>query len=416
MRTDGTGPARRAHPDPGADAASPGEQARRVRPRTLDANAGDALRALSPRGPLPGASTSESPRRSTVSIGQLQQWRSPAAPGNPGPSGAAAALQGLPLEGRNTLTVHAAERALHETGLLNQADAKRYRSTFVHFADALLQNRPPVGLEAFMERLNSPDPATREAADSLRAAYEKGRTSSSKIRNELSACFRALSMVPPERRTLTLGEMLQRKAVARELKTLLPAADHGLLQQVQATERPSHSKAALEKQTLLIRLGVALRAQGHGGLSGWVQLHRQPEGPRLANDLFERIKNGPELQLSRLNKGRLEEATTVLRACAGIPAPGAPAAPGPAGPADTAGATDASGAGPSAAAAPAHAVAASPGPQDPNDLPLGDPGTPTDGDLASLDSLHNTDQLLSGTAASHDDLLRDFGRSPSPLP
>lgn len=259
-----------------------------------------------------------------------------------------------------------------------------------------------------MERLNSPDPATREAAESLRAAYENGRTSRSKTRNELSACFRALSMVPPERRTFTLGEMLQRKAVARELKTLLPAADHGLLQQVQATERPSHSKAALEKQTLLIRLGVALRAQGHGGLSGWVQLHRQPEGSRLANDLFERIKNGPELQLSRLNKRRLDEGAAILRACNSIPGPAAQAAP--------AGAAGAAGAGPSAAAAPAHAAATSPGPQDLDDLPLGDPGTPTLGDLASLDSLHNTDQVLSGTAASHDDLLRDFGRSPSPLP
>lgn len=143
MRTDGTGPARRAHPDPGADAASPGEQPRRVRARTLDASAGDALRGLSPRGTPPGVSTAESPRRSLVSIGQLQQWRSPAAPRSPGPSGAAGALQGLSVEGRNTPTVHAAERALHETGLLNQGEAKRYRSTFVHFADALLQKRPP---------------------------------------------------------------------------------------------------------------------------------------------------------------------------------------------------------------------------------------------------------------------------------
>ena len=111
----------------------------------------------------------------------------------------------------------------------------------------------------------------REAAERLRAAYENGRTSSSKTRKELATCFQALSMVSLERRTSTLVEVLQRKAVARELKTLLPAADHGLLQQVQATERPSNSRAALEKQTLLIRLGVALRAQGHGGLSGWVQ-------------------------------------------------------------------------------------------------------------------------------------------------
>jgi hypothetical protein len=418
MRTDGTGPARRAHPDAGAGAASPGEQARRVRPRTLDASAGDSLRALSPRGTPPGASTAESPRRSAVSIGPLQQWRSPGASGSAGPSGAAGALQGLSVEGRNTLTVHAAERAMHETGLLSEAEAKRYRSTFVHFADSLLQMRPPVGLEAFMERLNSPDPATREAAERLRTAYENGRTSSSQTRKELATCFRALSMVPPERRTSTLVEVLQRKAVARELKTLLPPADHGPLQQVQATERPSNSRAALEKQTLLIRLGVALRAHGHGGLSGWVQLHRQPDGSRLATELFERIKNGPELQLSRLNKRKLDEAAAVLRACNSLPAPAAPAAPAAASAAAPAAAAafvaDAAGAGPSAVAAPVHAAAASPGPWDPDELPLGDPGTPTRGDLASLGSLYHTDQVLSGTAAPHDDLLREFGRSPSP--
>jgi hypothetical protein len=318
----------------------------------------------------------------------------PAAPSSPA---AADLMQALPPQGRNTLIVHAAERAMHETGMLNEAEAKRYRTTFAHFADALLQMRPPGGLDAFLERLNSPDPATREAAARLSAAYENGRTNRNRTRSELAACFRALSRVPPERRTFTLGEMLQRKAVARELKTLLPPADHGLLQQVQATERPPGSRAALEKQTLLIRLGVALRAQGHGGLSGWVQLHRQPEGPRLANELFERIKNGAELQLSRPNKRKLDEATAILRARS--------SSPGPAGPA---------GAGPSAAAAPAHAAAATPGPQAADDLPLRDPGTPTGGDLASLDALHNTDQMLSGTVVSHDDLLRDFGRSPGP--
>jgi hypothetical protein len=349
------------------------------------------------RPPVARAVASEPPGVGPSNVGPSSPR--PAAPGSPA---AAELMQALPPQGRNTLMVHAAERALHETGMLNEAEAKRYRSTFAHFADALLQMRPPVGLDAFMERLNSPVPATREAAARLSAAYENGRTNRNKTRTELAACFRALAMVPLERRTFTLGEMLQRQAVARELKTLLPAADHGLLQQVQAAERPPGSRAALEKQTLLIRLGVALRAQGHGGLSGWVQLHRQPGGPRLADELFERIKNGPELKLSGPNKRKLDDAVAILCACTRT---SASSSLGPAGPAA---------AGPSAAAAPAHAAPAPPRPQATDDLPLCDPGSRTGWDLAFLDALHDTDQLLSGAVASHDDLLRDFGAPPSP--
>jgi hypothetical protein len=369
---------------------SPGEEARRVRARTQDTSAGEAMPGLSPRGTPLGESVAESPRRSQVSAGQLQQWLSPTRLPSPGPSAATETLPALSVEGRNALIVHAAERAMRETGMLNEGEAKRYRSTFAQFADGLLQMRPPVGMESFLERLNSPDPATREAAARMSAAYENGRTNRNKTRTELAACFRALSMVPAERRMLTLGEMLQRKAVARVLKTLLPAADHGLLQQVQAAERPSHSRAALEKQTMLIRLGVALRAQGHGGLSGWVQLHRQPEGPRLANELFEQIKNGPELQLSRLNKRILDEAVAMLRACNG----------------------NLGQAGPSAAAAPARAAAAPAQADALDEPPLCDPGTPTAADLAFLGPVRDTGLLPPGTVASHDDLLQDFGTSP----
>jgi len=180
---------------------------------------------------------------------------------------------------------------------------------------------------------------------------------------------------------LTLDEGLG-KMRAPALKTLLPEADLGLLQQVQARDAALSSRGVQRHQALLIRLGVALMAKGHGGLAGWLRMHDQPDGPRLAGELLDRIKNGPELQLSDGNKQTLATAAGRLRECRldpGIPAAGDLASPDPLeGFAESLELSLLS---------PGQASAASPSHEVEDDLPLVDPGTPTEGDLTFLGSL-----------------------------
>jgi hypothetical protein len=173
MRTDGAGPARRPRPDASADAASPGEQTRRVSPRTQDASAGPALPGLSPRGTSPDAARPESPRPSLVSLEQLQQWRSDAGPRSPGQAAASTAAVPIPIpiarsdtsssrpavaaaesstaadaqsltpQGRNTLVVLALERAQQPSDAPGQEEATRHGSELTRFGEALLRQQPP---------------------------------------------------------------------------------------------------------------------------------------------------------------------------------------------------------------------------------------------------------------------------------
>lgn len=239
------------------------------------------------------------------------------------------------------------------------------------FGEALLLQQPPLTLDAFLARLLGPDPAQRDAAAAAKKAYEDGQLNAKNTRSLLNACVKALSEVPREQRMLTLEQALHLKLIARALKTLLPEEDLRLLQQVLAAAGTARAQATERKQVLLIRLGVVLRARGHGGLAGWLQMHHAPDGARRASALLDRLKNEPRLQLGQTNAARLERAVAELRTC--LPAP-----------------------------------------QAPDDLPLCDPGAPTEGDLAWLDTLHHREQMRPGAVASPDDLLRDFGSSPGP--
>jgi len=341
MIPSGPGSARRPHPDSPAE-ADPNEESRRVRPRTQQPGAGDALPGLSPRGAPPGGSLPESPRRPSVSVEQLQQWHGSTGPGSPGQAapGALASLiavahagtsssrppgavqpaafdpmQAIPPEGRNTLVAYAVAQHLGETGTPASALPKA-RSALIHFGSALLQEQPPVPLNEFLDRLHSPEPAERDAAAALKDRVMSGPGFDRMQRYGLRAALRALPNIPPERRMLTLQQALHTKMQAPALKTLLPTADLDLLQQVQDFDRDLSPVAAGQNQVLLIRLGIALMAEGHRGLAGWLEMHDQPEGSRLANELLERFKNGPELALSDVNKTKLGQAAVRLRACA----------------------------------------------------------------------------------------------------
>jgi len=324
---------RRPHPDSAADATSPGEQARRVRPRT---GVEDAPPGLSPRAALPGTPAPQSPRRSMVSAEQLRQWRSSVQPSSSrqastiplAPRAAAAQasassprspsvgaarrsafgdLKDLRPEGRNTLIAYAAERALSDRAPAAQKNA---RNELTRFGDALLQQQPPISLDAFLDHLSSEDPAQRSAAEARKLAYENAQGDVLDARSRLNAGINALADVPREQRTLTLAQALQRRIVGRSLQTLLPEADQPLVQRVRNSEDKPDSDHAKTKLTALCRFGVALMVRGHGGLAAWLQMRQQqPDGERLAEELRESIKHGPELELTHGGKRGFAAAT-----------------------------------------------------------------------------------------------------------
>jgi len=322
--------ARRPHSDSAADAASPGEEARRVRPRT---GVADAPPGLSPRSPLPVASAPQSPRRSLVSAEQLRQWRS--SPGRSGPVQTAAstsathiaavpldahgvmpalrpdgrrdALRHVPPAGRNLLVVYALDQALSRMAGSTQDNA---RSFFSHFGEALLQGQAPITLDAFLDHLLGTDPAQRSAAQARKLAYENEQGKPANMRYRLDACINALAAVPREQRMLTLAQALQRNIVGSSLQMLLPEADQPLLQRVRDSEPKPDSAPVKAKLTALCRFGVALMVRGHGGLAAWLQMRQQqPDGERLAEELRESIKHGPELKLTHTTKEKFAAAT-----------------------------------------------------------------------------------------------------------
>lgn len=323
-------------------------------------------------------------------------------------------MQSLPPSGRNTLVVLAAERALQQTDISRQDGTTRHGTTLGHLGDALLRRQPALTLDAFLDRLLGSDPAQRDAAAALKTAHENEQTNPALTRSLLNACVKALSAVPREQRMLTLEQALPLK-LTRTLKTLLPEEDLRLLQQVQAA-RGTGAQETQRKQVLLTRLGVLLTARGHGGLAGWVQMHRQPGGARLADELLDRLKNDPQLKVGNWNRAQFDRAVADLRACALGEAGASAATPGsgPSTPAD--GQDDLlQGFAESlerSLMSPTHTAPSSPVYETADDFPLFDPGTPTAGDLTLLAPLQNTGHWLPPSAtASHDDPLRDFAES-----
>jgi len=233
-----------------------------------------------------------------------------------GPSAAPDAMHALPPRARNTLVAHAAERALQETSSLNRDELRVYRSAFSRFGAALLEEQH-ITLDTFLDRLSSPEQAQRSGAAAFKAAYEHKQKATDSTRHCLNRCIDALDKVPREQRTFSLDEAL-RKMLSPALKTLLSDADLELLQKVQSFDATLSSSTAQRNQALLIRMGVASMARGHGGLAGWLQMHEQPDGPRMAGELLDRIKNDPELRLSKDSKKRLAIAAGRLPAASGM--------------------------------------------------------------------------------------------------
>ncbi|HET7864987.1 MAG TPA: hypothetical protein VFL86_11335, partial [Burkholderiaceae bacterium] len=302
------------------------DETRRVRPRTMP-GADPASPSLAARARSPGGSRSESPRRPWVSAQQLQQWTSgakprgarAAAPGAwaalgvaDGPRPPAAAAQGVPPEGCNTLAVYAMEQLLIGRGI-SGSQLLEPRSALTRFGGALLQQHS-ITLASFLDDLRSDDAMQVLAATTLKESIAQRLNLSGSYVRHLDTALETLSDLPRGKRMLTLDQALQVKMQAPALKTLLPEADKLLLQQVEDFDRGLTATAAGVNQVLLIRLGIALRAKGHEGLTGWLALHNQPEGYRLAQELLERMGNGPELALSEANKRRLGCAAKRLQA------------------------------------------------------------------------------------------------------
>jgi hypothetical protein len=233
-----------------------------------------------------------------------------------GPSAAPEATHPLPPRARNTLVAHAAERALQETSSLTRDELRVYRSAFSRFGAALLEEQH-ITLDTFIDRLSGPEPAQRGDAAEFKAAYEHKQKVPDSTRHFLNRCIDALDKTPREQRMFSLDEALHTMK-SPALKTLLTDADLELLQKVQTLDASLKSTTAQKNQALLIRLGVASMAKGHGGLAGWLQMHEQPDGPRLAAELLDRIKNSPELRLSNTSKKRFPSAAGRLQAASGM--------------------------------------------------------------------------------------------------
>lgn len=286
-----------------------------------------ASTSLAPHAPSPGGSRPESPRRPWVSAQQLQQWTSSAKPrgvraaapgawvavgGPAGPRSPAADALGVPPEGCNTLVVYAMEQLLIGRGISGNRLLEP-RSALTRFGCALLQQHS-ITLAKFLDDLRSDDPTQLLAAATLKESIAKGLHLSGSYVRHLDTALDTLSDLPRAQRMLTLDQALLTKMQAPALKTLLPEADKQLLQQVEEFDRGLTATAAGVNQVLLIRLAIALRAKGHGGLTGWLALHNQPEGYRRAKELLEHMLNGPEMALSDVNKRRLNCVAKRLQA------------------------------------------------------------------------------------------------------
>lgn len=332
---------RRPHPDSLTETQASSEEARRVRARSTP-HAEESRPDLSLRAASISDPSTASPRQPSVSRTQLEQWRSAArrrgdraaepgtwaarveiaanrAPAPAMPLGAAAQrntaeASGVPDEGSNTLVVYAMQGKLMADGV----PARRLpacRSALARFGDALLRRNPPVTLQNFMDRLWSDDPTERLSAAALKESTVRELHFSGPSARHLETALRALFELPREQRRLTLGQALLAKLQAPAMRTLLPESDRLLLQQVQDLDSGLGAVAAGTQQVLLIRMGIALMAEGRGGLAAWLSIYNEQDGYRQAMAQLERLKGSPALGLTDFNKHRLGAAAARLQAC-----------------------------------------------------------------------------------------------------
>ncbi|MBW8833083.1 MAG: hypothetical protein JF606_27620, partial [Burkholderiales bacterium] len=199
--------------------------------------------------------------------------------------------------------------ALAKTRSLARSTIANYRLALERFVKEMLADDPHADLRDFLQRYESSDENVKSRALADRNRVIGHWRDDQHVR--LNTALNLLITVPPEDRHLPEGSTRSQVRPSQLLERL-PPEDRQLLRQLRHdSEQTGFVERGRRDGSFLIRFGEELVKKGHGGLSGWLAMHRDRHAE--AKQLFEEYLTG----VTRSTRVQLPPAVARLQILAG---------------------------------------------------------------------------------------------------